>query len=125
MVPCYRSTIFLNDLSMNPAYMDTICCVFTDEGVARNKIVHIISPEQLSEIIENKKLFLSSIDRTDFSLHIDLSEYPSEENWYSLNPYLFLGATRNNYVSEFLGKAIMSIPQKLKIFCRRILPYLF
>jgi hypothetical protein len=46
--------------------------------------------ELLPEIITNKKLCLWQIGDTEFSLQIELSEYPSREKPFSINPYYFL-----------------------------------
>ena len=46
--------------------------------------------ELLPEIIENKKLHIWQIGDTEFSLQIELSEYPSGEKLFSINPYYFL-----------------------------------
>ena len=39
--PVSRIKIFFNDFSIISANKGTICCVFTEEGVARNNNVHI------------------------------------------------------------------------------------
>jgi hypothetical protein len=52
--------------------------------------------ELLPEIITNKKLFLWQIGDTEFSLQIELSEYPSSEKQFSINPYYFLRTTGYN-----------------------------
>jgi hypothetical protein len=46
--------------------------------------------ELLPEIITNKKLCLWQIGDSEFSLQIELSEYPSTEKSFSINPYYFL-----------------------------------
>ena len=46
--------------------------------------------ELLPEIITNKKLSLWEIGDSEFSLQIELSEYPSGEKRFSINPYYFL-----------------------------------
>jgi hypothetical protein len=46
--------------------------------------------ELLPEIIKNKKLCLWKIGDSEFSLQIELSEYPSMEKQFSINPYYFL-----------------------------------
>ena len=46
--------------------------------------------ELLPEIITNRRLFLWKIGDSDFSLQIELSEYPSREKTMSINPYYFL-----------------------------------
>ena len=46
--------------------------------------------ELLPEIITNKKLYIWHIGDTEFSLQIELSEYPSGEKQFSINPYYFL-----------------------------------
>ena len=46
--------------------------------------------ELLPEIITNKKLYIWQIGDTEFSLQIELSEYPSTEKSFSINPYYFL-----------------------------------
>src|SRR5262245_34767919 len=52
--------------------------------------------ELLPEIITNKKLFLWQIGDSEFSLQIELSEYPSEEKQSSINPYYFLRTMKYN-----------------------------
>jgi hypothetical protein len=52
--------------------------------------------ELLPEIITNKKLYIWQIENTEFSLQIELSEYPSGENRSSINPYYFLGTINYN-----------------------------
>jgi len=52
--------------------------------------------ELLPEIIENKKLHIWQIGDTEFSLLIELSEYPSAEKDLSINPYYFLRAIEYN-----------------------------
>ena len=46
--------------------------------------------ELLPEIITNKKLCLWQIGDSEFSLQIELSEYPSRQKQFSINPYYFL-----------------------------------
>jgi len=46
--------------------------------------------ELLPEIIENKKLRIWWIWDTEFSLQIELSEYPISERWSSINPHYLL-----------------------------------
>ena len=52
--------------------------------------------ELLPEIITNKKLCIWQIGDTEFSLQIELSEYPSKEKQFSINPYYFLGTLTYN-----------------------------
>jgi hypothetical protein len=52
--------------------------------------------ELLPEIITNKKLSLWQIGDSESSLQIELSEYPSEEKQFSINPYYFLRTTEYN-----------------------------
>ena len=52
--------------------------------------------ELLPEIITNKKLPIWEIGDSAFSLQIELSEYPSEEKQFSINPYYFLRTIENN-----------------------------
>jgi hypothetical protein len=52
--------------------------------------------ELLPEIITNKKLPLWQIGDSEFSLQIELSEYPSTEKTFSLNPYYFLRTMNYN-----------------------------
>jgi hypothetical protein len=52
--------------------------------------------ELLPEIITNKKLCLWQIGDSEFSLQIELSEYPSREKRFSINPYYFLKTTNYN-----------------------------
>ena len=52
--------------------------------------------ELLPEVITNKKLSLWQIDDSEFSLQIELSEYPSEEKQFSINPYYFLRTMEYN-----------------------------
>ena len=52
--------------------------------------------ELLPEIITNKKLCLWQIGDSEFSLQIELSEYPSTEKQSSVNPYYFLRTTIYN-----------------------------
>ena len=46
--------------------------------------------ELLPEVITNRRLFLWKIGAGDFSLQIELSEYPSKEKSMSINPFYFL-----------------------------------
>ena len=52
--------------------------------------------ELLPEIITNKNLCLWQIGDSEFSLQIELSEYPSTEKQFSVNPYYFLRTTQYN-----------------------------
>ena len=52
--------------------------------------------ELLPEIITNKKLCLWQIGDSEFSLQIELSEYPSKEKRSSINPYYFLRTINYN-----------------------------
>ena len=52
--------------------------------------------ELLPEIITNKKLYIWQIGDTEFSLQIELSEYPSREKWSSINPHYFLRTMKLN-----------------------------
>ena len=52
--------------------------------------------ELLPEIITNKKLFIWQIGDTEFSLQIELSQYPSTEAPLSINPYYFLRTVELN-----------------------------
>jgi len=52
--------------------------------------------ELLPEIITNKKLYVWQIGDTEFSLQIELSEYPSGEKQFSINPYYFLRTIEYN-----------------------------
>jgi hypothetical protein len=52
--------------------------------------------ELLPEIITNKKLCIWQIGDTESSLQIELSEYPSGEKQFSINPYYFLRTTGYN-----------------------------
>jgi hypothetical protein len=52
--------------------------------------------ELLPEIIANKKLHIWQIGDTEFSLQIELSEYPSGEKQFSINPYYFLRTIEYN-----------------------------
>jgi hypothetical protein len=45
--------------------------------------------ELLPEIITNKKLHIWQIGDTESSLQIELSEYPSRQKPFSINPYYF------------------------------------
>jgi hypothetical protein len=54
-------------------------------------LIFSASPDELlPEIITNKKLCLWQIGDSEFSLQIELSEYPSTEKRFSINPYYFL-----------------------------------
>jgi hypothetical protein len=46
--------------------------------------------ELLPELITNKKLHIWQIWNTETSLQIELSQYPSKEKRFSINPYYFL-----------------------------------
>jgi len=46
--------------------------------------------EVLPEIITNKKHYIWEIGDTETSLQIELSEYPSAQKQFSINPYYFL-----------------------------------
>ena len=50
----------------------------------------------LPEIISNKKLHIWQIGDTETSLQIELSEYPSKQKQFSINPYYFLRTMRYN-----------------------------
>lgn len=52
--------------------------------------------ELLPEIIANKNLHIWQIGDSEFSLQIELSEYPSEEKEFSINPYYFLNEIGHN-----------------------------
>ena len=52
--------------------------------------------ELLPEIITNKKLYIWQIGDTEFSLQIELSEYPSKQKQFSINPYYFLRTMNYN-----------------------------
>jgi len=52
--------------------------------------------ELLPEIITNKKLSLWEIGDSEFSLQIELSEYPSKQKQFSINPYYFLRTMNYN-----------------------------
>ena len=52
--------------------------------------------ELLPEIITNKKLRLWQIGDSEFSLQIELSEYPLKQKQFSINPYYFLRTIRYN-----------------------------
>jgi hypothetical protein len=52
--------------------------------------------ELLPEIITNKKLYLWQIADSEFSLQIELSEYPSKQKQFSINPYYFLKTMKYN-----------------------------
>ena len=52
--------------------------------------------ELLPEVITNKKLHIWQIWNTEFSLQIELSEYPKSERWSSINPHYFLRNMKNN-----------------------------
>jgi hypothetical protein len=52
--------------------------------------------ELLPEVITNKKLHIWQVGDTEFSLQIELSEYPSRERWSSVNPYYFLRTMKYN-----------------------------
>ena len=50
----------------------------------------------LPEIVTNKKLHIWQIWDTEFSLQIELSEYPSKQKQFSINPYYFLRTMNYN-----------------------------
>ena len=53
--------------------------------------------EMLPEVITNKKLHIWQIWDTEFSLQIELSEYPKrEKRWASINPVYFLRTMKYN-----------------------------
>jgi len=52
--------------------------------------------ELLPEIITNKKLRLWQIGDSEFSLQIELSEYPLKQKQFSINPYYFLRTIKYN-----------------------------
>ena len=52
--------------------------------------------ELLPEIIANKKLHIWQIGDTESSLQIELSEYPSKQKQFSINPYYFLRTIKYN-----------------------------
>ena len=52
--------------------------------------------ELLPEVITNKKLGISQIGNTEFSLHIELSRYPLIAAMFSINPSYFLATTAYN-----------------------------
>ena len=52
--------------------------------------------ELLPEIITNKDLHIWQIWDTEFSLQIELSEYPSKEKRSSINPHHFLRTLKYN-----------------------------
>ena len=52
--------------------------------------------ELLPEIITNKKLYIWQIGDTESSLLIELSEYPSKQKQFSVNPYYFLRTMKYN-----------------------------
>jgi len=52
--------------------------------------------EMLPEIAANKKLHIWQIGDTEASLQIELSEYPSTQKEFSINPYYFLKTTGHN-----------------------------
>jgi hypothetical protein len=52
--------------------------------------------ESLPEVITNKKLYLWQIANSEFSLQIELSEYPSKQKQFSINPYYFLRTIKYN-----------------------------
>jgi hypothetical protein len=52
--------------------------------------------ELLPEVITNKKLRIWQIWDSEFSLQIELSEYPSKERWFSINPHYFLRTMSHN-----------------------------
>src|SRR5262245_21146064 len=52
--------------------------------------------ELLPEIVTNKKLSIWKIGDSEFSLQIELSEYPSKQMQFSINPYYFLRTMNYN-----------------------------
>ena len=50
----------------------------------------------LPEIVTNRKLRIWQIGDTEFSLQIELSEYPSAQKQFSINPYYFLRTIKHN-----------------------------
>jgi hypothetical protein len=52
--------------------------------------------ELLPEIITSKKLYLWQIADSEFSLQIELSEYPPKQKQFSINPYYFLKTMKYN-----------------------------
>jgi len=52
--------------------------------------------ELLPEIITNKQLHVWQIGDTESSLQIELSEYPSKQKQFSINPYYFLRTMKYN-----------------------------
>jgi hypothetical protein len=52
--------------------------------------------EMLPEIITNKKLCLWQIGDSEFSLQIELSQYPSTDKQFSINPYSFIRTIKYN-----------------------------
>ena len=52
--------------------------------------------ELLPEIITNKELSIWQIGDSESSLQIELSEYPSGEKQFSINPYYFLRTMEYN-----------------------------
>jgi len=52
--------------------------------------------ELLPEIVTNRRLRIWQIGDTEFSLQIELSEYPSKQKQFSINPYYFLRTTNYN-----------------------------
>jgi hypothetical protein len=52
--------------------------------------------ELLPEVITNKKLRLWQIWDTEYSLQIELSEYPSKERLSSINPHYFMRTMKYN-----------------------------
>ena len=52
--------------------------------------------EMLPEVITNKKLHIWQIWNTEFSLQIELSEYPISKKCSSINPHYFLRTIESN-----------------------------
>jgi len=52
--------------------------------------------ELLPEVVSNKRLRLWQIWDTEFSLQIELSEYPKKERRSSINPHYFLRTINHN-----------------------------
>ncbi len=52
--------------------------------------------ELLPEVVTNKKLRIWQIWDSEFSVQIELSEYPSKEKSYAINPQYFLRTLQYN-----------------------------
>lgn len=52
--------------------------------------------EMLPEIVAGRKLCIWQIGDSDVSLQIELSEYPSKQKAFSINPYYLLRTTNYN-----------------------------